>query len=238
MNNVEFLEFDTRIFGFKVAKILPSKIKPIELQNILEALRLEEVKLVYWASDEKDENIQKAAAMSGVLADRKVTYFMTVEQAQNNLKQDSHITEYCHTKPNNELLALAFTVGENSRFKTDKRISEAVRKNIYGNWMENSTNHKIANHVLVYSKDNVIAGMITLGEKNNRGDIGLLAVNKDYQGLGIGSSLVFAAQKQFIKKGYKNLQVVTQIQNTSACRLYERCGYVEEKVENFYHFWL
>ena len=80
--------------------------------------------------------------------------------------------------------------------------------------------------------------MVTLGNKNGKGDIGLLAVGADYRGRNYGRILVQAAQKWFLTNGYQEGQVITQGDNYPAYHLYEKCGYSVEKVEYFYHFWL
>jgi dTDP-4-amino-4,6-dideoxy-D-galactose acyltransferase len=80
--------------------------------------------------------------------------------------------------------------------------------------------------------------MVTLGEKEKRADIGLIAVNTNYRGKKIGETLVRASQMWSIEQGYKFAQVVTQGSNAAACSLYKKCGYALEKVEFFYHFWL
>jgi dTDP-4-amino-4,6-dideoxy-D-galactose acyltransferase len=109
---------------------------------------------------------------------------------------------------------------------------------MYKKWIENSVNKTIANKVLVVKRGQNLAGMITLGEKNGRGDIGLLAVAPEYRGQNIGTALVRAAQKDFIDAGFQFSQVVTQMANEPARLLYEKCGYSIEKIEHFYHFWL
>jgi dTDP-4-amino-4,6-dideoxy-D-galactose acyltransferase len=83
-----------------------------------------------------------------------------------------------------------------------------------------------------------IAGMITLGEKNGRGDIGLIAVNPASRGKGYGEALVRSAHRWFIRQGFHEAQVVTQRRNSSACHLFEKCGFSVEKIEHYYHFWL
>jgi dTDP-4-amino-4,6-dideoxy-D-galactose acyltransferase len=80
--------------------------------------------------------------------------------------------------------------------------------------------------------------MVTVGEKQGRGDIGLLAVAAGMQGSNVGVSLVRAAREWARRKGYRLAQVVTQGENVPACRLYEKCGYAIDKVEHFYHFWI
>jgi dTDP-4-amino-4,6-dideoxy-D-galactose acyltransferase len=79
--------------------------------------------------------------------------------------------------------------------------------------------------------------MVPVGEKNGRGDIGLLAVDSSMRGKKLGIALVNAAQQWTIENGFTTAQVVTQGENVSACRFYEKCGYRIDKIENVYHFW-
>jgi dTDP-4-amino-4,6-dideoxy-D-galactose acyltransferase len=80
--------------------------------------------------------------------------------------------------------------------------------------------------------------MVTLDEENGRGNIGLIAVGRNYRGKEYGQKLVRASQRWFISHEYNHGQVVTQRQNLPACNLFSKCGYSIEKVEYFYHFWL
>ena len=108
---------------------------------------------------------------------------------------------------------------------------------MYTLWMINSINRKIAKEVLVFTEGNDIAGFVTLGEKNNRADIGIIAVDLNFRGKGIGKTLMYSAEKWFSNLGYQSIQVVTQGDNSPACRLYESCGYKVDTVSYFYHIW-
>ena len=298
MKNNDFiiLDFDSKLFGFKVAKILSPRLDLEHLQSILQTLREKNVKLVYWASAHEDKKSQEAACeMGGFLADMKVTYvtltelkklhlsslpFKTLGLSQIdpsilrmrlgakeraprvyiNIHEDTsdegnnaatqkamgidkfkvtpEIIEYKSNNPSRALEALAMEISKYSHFKTDPQCPPRLVIKMYKKWITNSINGKIAKHVLVYKKGRRIAGFITLGEKNGRGDIGLLAVDAAFRGQGIGYKLITAAQKQFLQDNYKYSQVVTQLGNIAACRLYEKSGYVIEKIENFYHFHL
>ena len=103
--------------------------------------------------------------------------------------------------------------------------------------MINSINRKIAKEVLAFTENNALAGFVTLGEKNNKADIGIIAVDHSFRGKGIGKTLMTSAEKWFSNLGYSSMQVVTQGDNYPACRLYESCGYLVEAVEFFYHIW-
>lgn len=238
MNNIHWLDWDSDVLGIKVARLTAAQFSTDNLRLVLTDLAKQGAKLVYWASASNCQTSQQAAAaLNGLLADRKVTYLCHLA----DLNEDRHllhtVEEYQAELPDNALIKLAYLSGCYSRFRTDKQLTQAQFEKIYRIWITNSVNKQIAEKVLVIKKANDLAGMITLGEKQGRGDIGLLAVSEQYQGMKIGAALIIAAQAHFAQR-YQWSQVVTQIDNIPACRLYERCGYHIEKVENFYHFWL
>ncbi|MBU4332072.1 GNAT family N-acetyltransferase [Patescibacteria group bacterium] len=236
----EILKWDTDFFGFTVAKIIPNKLNLNSLKKILTSLRKSRVSLVYWASDSTDEASQKAAeTLNGFLADRKVIYIINLKKIPvKHLQLNIKVEEHNKNLPNTELKNLAIQAGLYSRYNVDQKISKKKFEALYKIWITNSLNKTIADAVLVTKKKGKIVGMITLGKKNNRGDIGLIAVSPNARGMGLGTSLVKSAQSWFISHKYKFGQVITQEANTAACRLYEKCGYRLEKKENFYHFWL
>lgn len=240
---VQILDFDSEIFDFKVAKITSSKLNVDELNNILSELVQKEVTLVYWLVDDNDHLSNEAAKMChGFLGSKQVTFVTNLKEL--SLEQDqaadflSEVKEYQATVPNHDLEQLAFQAGTYSHFHLDPRFPEKLFIKLYKKWIANSANGTVAKKILIISKNNRIVAMITLGEKNKRGDIGLLAVANGFRGQKLGTKLVMAAQQYFINHGYLISQVVTQEANLMACALYEKCGYVKEKAENFYHFWL
>jgi dTDP-4-amino-4,6-dideoxy-D-galactose acyltransferase len=81
-------------------------------------------------------------------------------------------------------------------------------------------------------------GMVTISIEGDVGQIGLIAVSERQRGRGLGRQLLEAADRWMLSQGAKTAQVVTQLQNVAACRLYENGGYQIEKIEYLYHFWL
>ena len=80
--------------------------------------------------------------------------------------------------------------------------------------------------------------MITIGKKNSKGAIGLIAVNKEYRGLNIGKQLIQNAINYFNSISVTKLEVVTQGKNKQACLFYEKCNFKIKKIEYVFHFWL
>lgn len=240
-NTYQILRWDTDFFGFIVARIIPYRLILDELEYTLASLKKENVSLVYWASDPSDIESQRSAKLfGGFLADKKITYLVDLRNMSTTCLQevDANIEEYLEVLPNSELEVLALKAGVFSRFNIDSKFSKEQYESLYKQWIINSINKKIADAVFVVRERGKIVGMITVGRKNCRGNIGLIAVDESRRGQNMGVNLVSTAHKWFISQGCKIVQVVTQSNNIAACRLYEKCGYHIEKTEHFYHFWL
>ncbi len=240
MNLFQILDLDSEIFGFPVAKILPDKLTPGELDQVISCLKRGNVRLAFWASDPNDEESQMAARRyHGFLADKKVTFVIDLVQSpERSEAMDWDIEEYADDLPCLDMENLAIEIGRNSRFGADPRIPEEKLIDMYKLWIRNSVNKQVADAVLVARQSGKVVGMSTVGKKNGRSYIGLFAVDADLRGKKLGVSLARAAQEWARRKGLRFAQVVTQETNVPACRLYKKCGYHVDKIEYFYHFWI
>jgi dTDP-4-amino-4,6-dideoxy-D-galactose acyltransferase len=240
MNLFQILNVDSEVFGFPVAKIIPDKLTLGELEQVISCLKKENVRLAFWASNPNDEESQRAARLyNGFLADKKVTYIIDIGQIpERSAGIARDIEEYADTLPCADLENLAIQVGRNSRFGADPRMPEDKFVALYKLWIRNSVNRQVADAVLVVRQSSKVVGMVTVGMKDGRGNIGLFAVDPGMRGKNLGVSLVYAAQEWARQKELKFAQVVTQGKNVAACRLYEKCGYHIDKIEFFYHFWI
>jgi dTDP-4-amino-4,6-dideoxy-D-galactose acyltransferase len=234
----QILDWDSDFFGIRVGRIIRSQLEVEELSEILSELREMQVKLVYWPSDLEIE-VDLAAKLGGFLADKKTTFAMDFHSINfdKNISTDT-VESFTTSMSVNDLESLAIQSGEYSRFAIDPNLPKDKFVSLYKIWIDRSARKEIASEVLLIRDCEKFAGMVTLGEKNGRGDIGLIAVDSNYRGRKYGEKLVRAAQRWFSENGYEYGQVVTQGQNVPACNLYIKCGYSVEQVEYFYHFWL
>ena len=240
MKYFQILDLDSEIFGFPVAKLIPDKLTPGELEQVIHCLKKEKVRLAYWASDPNDKGSQQAARLyHGFLADKKVTFMVDVRRIpERSAGMDWNIKEYADSLPSANMEKLAIQIGKYSRFGVDPRIPEDNLIDMYKRWIRNSVNRQIADAVFVAYQSGKVVGMVTVGNKNDRGDIGLMAVDPDVRGENLGVALVSTAQDWARRKGFRFAQVVTQGENIAACKLYKKCGYQIDKIEFFYHFWI
>jgi len=234
----QILGWDSDFFGIKVARISEPFLTIENLTTILAELKQKSVTLVYWPSH-REQNIHDIRKLGGLLVDPKTTFMIDFRLIDlNDFGSTDIVVPYSISMQLSDLEDLAIQSGEYSRFAIDPQIPEEKFEMLYKTWINRSLHREIAREVLVIQEAGQVVGMVTLGDKEGRGDIGLIAVDTCCRGKKYGETLVRAAQKWFIKNGYEFGQVVTQGRNIAACNLYKKCGYSVEKVEYFYHFWL
>jgi ribosomal protein S18 acetylase RimI-like enzyme len=233
MNSIKYFEilsWDSNFFRFPVARI-NDKVDIFSYEESLNDLFENNIKLAYYSST-KELPILENKFYEMKLVDKKVTYLKEVSSRAAN----ENISFYDKDYPEQKLIDLAIESGIYSRFNLDTKIERKHFEDLYTKWIENSVTKKIADEVLVYKEEKKINGFVTIGKKNNRADIGIIAVDQSHRGNGIGKALMFSAENYYTCQ-LKSIQVVTQGDNLAACKLYESCGYVIEKKEYFYHLW-
>lgn len=234
---VQLLDWDSRFFGFGVARLLCKNPTNAEIQTALTECRTTSVRLIYWHARCQDAvAIQSAQQHGAWLADRKVTFAVPICSG-GDIPVDVDIVPTTTFTP--QLESLAWQSGEYSRFALDKRLPADAFRQLYSQWLRNSLSGAIARVVLtLYGDTGNELGLLTLGEKNGRADIGLLAVDQYARGQRIGKRLIAEAHRLAASMGYTELQVVTQRDNVLACGFYENCGFAIVDEEYIYHLWL
>ena len=234
----EVLGWDSDFFGYKVARVANQSLNERSLRRIISEMDSDGVRLAYLtAGDETSSDAGKK--LGGHLACRRATYACSLPPtAKAGGKGKTRVEEYLETVPDHALEALALCAGEYSRFKTDPRIGDELFRRLYLQWIRNSTDKSFADAVLVTRGKDAITGFITTKVADGGGSIGLIAVAANERGKDLGSALLEAAGKWLNSKGCDTAYVSTQKSNEAACRLYERCGYRLDRIEDVYHIWL
>lgn len=229
--NIIPLKWDSTFWGIRIAKVNISTDREASLlvnqQKKLRSL----FDLIYVFS--KPDVIFNVPQL--FLVDKKTTYKVDVCKS---LPEDNNIVEYNKKYVSNDLKQLALISGKYSRFKIDPFFSNLSYERLYTCWIEESVKHNIATEVFCYMVDNSPKGLITLSRELERGDIGLISTHPDFQRQGIASKMLAYVNNYMYTKRGEYITVVTQKQNTAACYLYEKAGYVLTDIVNVWHWWL
>lgn len=228
---IQRLEWDTEFWGIETGRFdikhefnIPSNLNEFEFVYIFSDRLLNQEEL-----NQVDGKIH--------LADEKRGYYKKLNY--NPVLPNTNIISFTEDRAIPErLYDLAIQSGHYSRFALDPYLPKDGFKQLYRTWLERSVSRAIAEDVLVFETENIIRGFITLGIKNNRPDIGLVAVHSDDRSMGIGAHLLQSAELWALNNSNKNeIQVVTQGANKGACDFYERNGYSVDTVTYIYHYW-
>lgn len=234
-NEIIPLEWDSQFFGYKIAQVTFNQFGKEALERIFSILETSNFRLTYLmvppSESELNARIIKAG---GILADTK-TIYSKVTQAHSGFQ--TQIEEYHESVPGKKLIELGLQAGAYSRFRIDKNFVNNEFERLYTRWIINSVNKKMALMTIVALLENEIVGMITINGKKKCAEIGLVAVDKNFEGKGIGSDLIGFSDNIAFHMNFKEIKVTTQQQNARACRLYEKCNFTIEHITNVYHFW-
>lgn len=235
------LPWDSDYFGFPVARIAAAELKDAALSAALRCARNQHIRLVYWATTpNRLVSAETLAEFGGLLVDNKATFGRSLEVEPQDASASFEVMEYPAGPPCPRLLELGVSAGHHSRFKTDPRITAEQYRRLYETWMRRSALRELAGAVLVAvprDKPAELIGVITLSESEGVGRIGLIAVGEAARGQGVGTGLMRAAHQWMRAAGATRAEVVTQLANRGACRLYQSSGYQLQDVMDYYHFW-
>lgn len=136
-----------------------------------------------------------------------------------------------------DLYELAYESGKYSRFKLDPKFSENQFQELYQKWIDNSIDSKFADIFLIFLEDAKITGFLTCKVGKGSASIGLLAVNQNQQGKGIGRILIHSLESYLHKNSVDILNVVTQSENNVAIDFYEKMGFELRTQKYIKHYW-
>jgi|GEM_PF-2621374 len=141
--------------------------------------------------------------------------------------------------PPQDLLGLAETLGETSRYFKDTNIPRETSLKVYQAWLHNSLYNGYANDVVLAMKDSAsapeMAGIHTLKWKNGTGVVDLIGVQPRYQQHGLGRALLQAGLRTFTQHGLTCVEVVTEGENVPASRFYQKNGFLLRSVQLVWH---
>lgn len=217
------LEWDSTFFNFEIGEIENSgdiKKGNYEGFDLLYIKTNEEINILGYRLNYEENK---------VLFEKTIT---ALTNMTDNIKQISE-SEYNI----NEIYDLAYESGKYSRFLKDNLFGESNFKKLYKEWVDNSITKKFADDILLYFINDKVVGFVTYKKHEDYGQIGLIAVDKRYQGKGIGRQLINKVENALYQEGIKKSRIPTQLQNKEACFFYKKIGYEIIESIPIKHYW-
>lgn len=226
--NIQFLDWDTKHFGFKTGTIEIDKEKDFSLELLKKEALIADYRLVYLKSSSLLDDLS-------LFYDEKLVYSKAKEDVGDFMCPE--IESYRQKSIGPEIYELSLMSGEYSRYRLDPNFPIECFHMLYHKWIENSILTDYATDVLVYKKDDKPVGLLTFKNSQETSNIGIIAVNPNFQGCGVGSKLIKHYQN-LLGDDIKVLDVVTQGVNKTARSFYEKNGYKITSRTYVYHLWV
>jgi len=218
--------FDSKIFGFKVAKItqIESQDYIADLINELSKNKIKYAK--YRVASNSFSIIRELQNHGFVLVDGLIS--LTTNPFELKIGSPASEIREATKKDLTSLKKITSGLYLLSRIYNDPLISRDKADEFFVKWVENSISGEAADLVLVWEDKGEILGYVTLQKK---GQIPLIGVSKEARGRGIAKKLIEAVLYKFKEWMVKEVIIETQMSNIPALRVDQDCGF---KVVNSY----
>ncbi|MBA4385134.1 MAG: hypothetical protein C0410_10400 [Anaerolinea sp.] len=233
-----YLEWDSTFFQKRIGRVNSRNMTDHYTDSVDVWAYDNQIDCVYYLANGLEIASAKAAEFHHFhLMDLRVTYNIDLRQTEEEPSKDSNIRPALQNEIA-ELKRMAGEFHENSRFFVDDHFERSKCRELYELWIERD--FKEANRFLwVCEEQGQIAGYTsaTIDLREKTAHIGLVGVNPQYRGQGIGLNLQMEVLSQLRNLGVNNVEVVTQGRNIRAQNLYQKSGYRLKSIDLWYHKW-
>lgn len=231
MMNVQYLDWDSEFFGFRIGRVSISSYQDLMGLCTMKNELGKQYDLIYVYC----QPMVHFEHPNAYLVDEKIIYTKRIESQPICV----NVCMYSDSLPNEDLYRLALISGEFSRFRNDIRFPKGSYERLYHRWIEQSVLGMMANKVFVYRQGQRICGMITAKWNADAANYGLAAVDTPMQGKGIGTRMMQTLENYLAHAtSATTLSLATQKNNQNACRFYEKLGFCVNNITSIYHWWL
>lgn len=239
----EILDWDTDFFGFRIARASTDTLTPESVQSLDNFCHQNQVHGLYFLSTIHDApTVRLAEANDFHMVDIRLTFEKKLPGNNQPLAEQGGdqtlIIRASRAEDVDSLVKISENSYVDSRFYFDTHFPRHLAEALYQTWIKVSC-EGWAEMVLVAELDRLPLGYITchVDREQKTGKIGLVGVSSQAQGRGLGKELVNNASHWFAAQGMEKVTVVTQGRNLIAQRLYQRCGFITQNIQLWYHKW-
>jgi dTDP-4-amino-4,6-dideoxy-D-galactose acyltransferase len=238
----QFLQWDTDFFGYRIARILSSRLTP-ELTAQIEAWSQKNaIQCLYLQAESNDPQTILLAEKHGYsLVEVRLTFERNLKDwdpaTRAKATQEVAIRAGCP-----EDIPAIQDVAQNSyvdsRFYFDQHFGEQEWQRYYRAWAEKSFSGG-AEMLLVAEKDGEVLGFIT-GVIVNEGkecQYELTGVRESARRFGVGQELFRSGMDWCVQHGIPYIWVMTQGRNVTTQRMIQRHGFLTRSCHLYYHKW-
>lgn len=237
----EFLEWDSSFFGLRIARVAGDSLAAERVGEIETWCERHRIDCLYFLARLDDPATVRLAELNRYrLVDVRVTLELDAGARipLPPLAGDRIRIRPASADDTGPLGEIACRSHRDTRFYADRNFPRDSSDLLYATWIERSV-AGYAERVLVAEAGGRAVGYVTCHLKSGKadGEIGLLGVDVEERGQGIGPRLISEAAAWLAERGARVVKVTTQGRNVVAQRMYQRRGFVTASIGLWYHRW-
>lgn len=232
------LKWDTDYFNISSARLdITNKLKEEEIEEIMKLCNNYEFITISNNENCNENNIWIGQMTNAFMVDMNIQFVKT--DMKGLLKKTSNIVVENYFAENTDILNIAKSSFQYSRFFNDPYLPEEQKKSMYVEWVKSSFNQKNKYFIYCYTESNEIMGFIlfNIEEEVSKAHIELIAVADEYKGNKVGSNLMKELESFLTSKNINKIYVGTQVNNVNAINFYRKNGFMYWNCRTIYHYW-
>ena len=235
---IRYLQWDSDFFGLSVASLDGGHLQAETSKVAFDWCIKEKIRCLYFLANGRDSQTLQYAYKAGFkFVDVRVEMEFDFRNLQKTHAPSLEIKPVTKVVELGCIQTLARKSHTDSRFFKDLNFDRIKCEKLYEEWIDRDFEK---GNVLGFFPDDRenIKGYITFTmESSDVARIGLIALEDQFRGQGVGAELLNITIAMSKKLKTKKLIVVTQATNTSALRLYEKAGFRISDTKIWFHKW-
>lgn len=229
------LKWDTEYFGVKSARVnLMGLVDTQDQEEIIKFCEKFDFVTISNHDNRKENNYWIGNKTNAFLVDMNIQFIKELTVSKNYMDEATYVVN--KYVGNERVIEIANESFQYSRFFNDDQLSQKRKANIYSEWTK-SAFEQVSKYFVICEINDRIAGYILFSFSEDSSVIELIAVDKKYQGKGVGKSLVKTMETFIMGKGINKIKVGTQVDNISAAQFYGTMGFKYISCGSNYHLW-
>lgn len=239
MNNKNYecisLQWDTDYFGISSARVnLNGSVDKEGQEEILDFCKDYQFVTISNHNNINENNQWIGKRTESFLADMNMQYLKILNDESNYRDDRTYVIN--NLSRNEQIVDIARSTFNYSRFFNDQNLAENKAKKIYIHWTISAFDQK-NKYFVISTRDGNVAGYILFSMSKDISVIELIAVDEKYQGQSIGKSLIYTMETFVLNRGIKKIKVGTQANNITANQFYTGMGFKYVSCGSIYHLW-
>lgn len=235
---IKLLKWDSDFFGITTGKTTFTKGMADKVNDVMSIVEKENIHFLYHF---QDPNVKKDLYVlnnsSFYLTDEKITLYQKIDCCKNfiidskvkTFKKGIHLLE--------KLYDISYQISEKSRYSSDLNIPYSKVKELYRLWIYNGINSNFCDETFIYEDSGDIKGFVMIKLYDNKADISLIGVDKNFRNQGIATKLITACKNYCVQNHIFDFYVDTQFKNIEALNLYIKNGFSIYNTLLVYHYY-